>query len=81
MRGLRAHHAPYALCVLCIVFALLCAVPVGALGDVECSETRLVLLPEAKAVVDANMLPRLEASENQLQRFRELLYHYSDLSD
>ena len=81
MRGLRAHHAPYALCVLCIVFALLCAVPVGALGDVECSETRLVLLPEAKAIVDANRLPRLEASESQLQRFRELLYHYSDLSD
>jgi len=63
------------------VSALLFAVPIGALADAEHGETRLVLLPEARAIVDANRLPRLEVSENQLERFRELLYHYSDLSD
>ena len=68
------------LCVLCTVSAVLAAVPTGASGSEE-RETRVVLLPEARAIVDANRLPKLEVSGCQLQRFRELLYHFPDLSD
>jgi len=57
------------------VSALLFTVPIGALADAEHGETRLVLLPEARAIVDANRLPRLEVCEHQLECFRELLYH------
>lgn len=68
------------LCVLCAVFALLTAVPTGASGGEE-RGTRVVLLPEARAIVDANRSAQLDVSESQLQRFRELLYYYSDCSD
>ena len=77
---MRARGALRVLCVLCTVSAVLAAVPTGASGSEE-RETRVVLLPEARAIVDANRLPKLEVSGCQLQRFRELLYHYSDLSD
>jgi len=62
------------------VFALLAAAPTRAFGREE-RWARVVLLPEARAIVDANRQPGLEVSESVLQHFRGLLYHYSGFSD
>lgn len=83
LRGLRAEGALRVLCVLCAVSALFAAVPTGASGGEEHGGdgARVVLLPEARAIVDANRSPQLDVSESQLQRFRESLYHYSGFPD
>lgn len=74
LRGFGARRA------LCVVFAMLVVVSAKAFGGEECGGARMVLLSEARSIVDANRPIRLEVSDTQVQRFRESLYHHSDFS-
>lgn len=74
LRESRLFQALMAFCVIAIV------TPVQPV--LASSRTRLVLSPEAKAIVEANRPELSEASrEDLLARFSSMLYEYSDFED